>query len=128
MASSCPVIQDGLGLICIEGSETLKIDSDVVVKDESTIIDHSIVTLIMLFPSSCQEVASEVDIFSALTDVFRETDPAVVMGYARVPAVTPATVHPACHAVPGSLAVGMLQSGNTNGSCNLPTGWELCGR
>eukprot|EP00439_Symbiodinium_sp_Y106_P005577 s202_g1.t1 len=51
--------QDGLGLICIEGSETLKIDSDVVVK----------------------EVASEVDIFSALTDVFRETDPAVVMGY-----------------------------------------------
>ncbi|CAE7940220.1 REV3, partial [Symbiodinium necroappetens] len=51
--------QDGLGLICIEGSETLKIDSAVVVK----------------------EVASEVDIFGALTDVFRETDPAVVMGY-----------------------------------------------
>ena len=28
-------IQDGLGLICIEGSETLKIDSAVVVKDDS---------------------------------------------------------------------------------------------
>ena len=59
--------------------------------------------LIMLFPSS-QEVASEVDIFGALTDVFRETDPAVVMGYAGTPAVTLATVHPAC------LAIGMSQS------------------
>ena len=59
--------------------------------------------LIMLLPSS-QEVASEVDIFGALTDVFRETDPAVVMGYAGTPAVTLATVHPAC------LEVGMSQS------------------
>ncbi|CAE7435480.1 REV3 [Symbiodinium natans] len=51
--------EDGLGLICIEGTQPLEVDPKVLVK----------------------EVASEQDVFVTLADIFREADPSVVMGY-----------------------------------------------
>ncbi|CAE7718267.1 unnamed protein product, partial [Symbiodinium pilosum] len=50
---------DGLGLICIQGSQSLDLDPEIVVK----------------------EVLSEIDLFGALTEVVRAADPAVVLGY-----------------------------------------------
>ena len=41
-------------------------------------------TSFLLRLSNCQEVASEQDVFVTLADIFREADPSVVMGYARI--------------------------------------------